>query len=83
MYSGELDTVDVLVWMTEQTEGSHIEAVSDEILAMLIRCRHLQYNDEAMDIALLFLEITIVIATMHYNVDHYYWLLQFLLQEAR
>ena len=50
MYSGELDTVDILVWMTEQTEGSHIEAVSDEILAMLIRCRHLQYNDEAMEI---------------------------------
>ena len=37
LYSGELDTVDILVWMTEQTEGSHIEAVSDEILAMLIR----------------------------------------------
>jgi len=37
LYSGELDTVDILVWMTEQTEGSHIEAVSDEILSMLIR----------------------------------------------
>jgi len=37
LFSGELDTVDILVWMTEQTGGSHIEAVSDEILAMLIR----------------------------------------------
>ena len=26
-----------MMMITEQTEGSHIEAVSDEILAMLIR----------------------------------------------
>ena len=32
-----MDTVDILVWMTEQTEGSHIETVSAEILSMLIR----------------------------------------------
>jgi hypothetical protein len=49
LYSGEMDTVDILVWMTEQvtrkanviypsqTEGSHIEAVSVEILTMLVR----------------------------------------------
>jgi len=37
IYSGDMDTVDILVWMTEQTEGCHIESVSVEILSMLIR----------------------------------------------
>merc|ERR1719427_1200482 len=37
LYTGEMDTVDILMWMTEQTEGSHIETVSAEILSMLIR----------------------------------------------
>ena len=30
-------TMKMAMMITEQTEGSHIEAVSDEILAMLIR----------------------------------------------
>jgi len=37
IYSGDLDTVDILMWMTEQTEGSHIEEISDELLQTLIK----------------------------------------------
>jgi len=37
IYSGDLDTVDILIWMTEQTEGSHIEEISDELLQTLIK----------------------------------------------
>jgi len=37
IYSGDMDTVDILVWMTEQTEGSHIEEISEELLQTLIR----------------------------------------------
>lgn len=41
LYTGDMNTVDILVWMIEQTEGSHIEAVSEEILSMLVR----KYDD--------------------------------------
>jgi len=37
IYSGEMDTVDILMWMTEQTEGSHIEEISEELLQTLIK----------------------------------------------
>lgn len=37
IYSGDMDTVDILMWMTEQTEGSHIEEISDELLKTLIK----------------------------------------------
>jgi len=37
IYSGDMDTVDILVWMTEQTEGSHIEEISVQLLQTLIR----------------------------------------------
>ena len=31
IYSGEMSTVDILIWMMEQAEGSHIEEVSEEL----------------------------------------------------
>merc|ERR1711971_27589 len=37
IYSGEMNTVDILIWMMEQAEGSHIEEVSEELLATLIK----------------------------------------------
>jgi len=37
IYSGEMKTVDILIWMMEQAEGSHIEEVSEELLATLIK----------------------------------------------
>lgn len=37
IYSGEMSTVDILIWMMEQAEGSHIEEVSEELLATLIK----------------------------------------------
>ena len=32
-----MKTVDILIWMMEQAEGSHIEEVSEELLATLIK----------------------------------------------
>ena len=32
-----MNTVDILIWMMEQAEGSHIEEVSEELLATLIK----------------------------------------------
>ena len=37
IYSGEMKTVDILIWMMEQAEGSHIEEVLEELLATLIK----------------------------------------------
>ena len=37
IYTGDMSTVDILVWMMEQTEGSHIELVSEELLKTLIK----------------------------------------------
>ena len=37
IYSGEMNTVDILIWMMDQAEGSHIEEVSVELLATLIK----------------------------------------------
>jgi len=37
IYSGEMETVEILMWMTEQTEGSHIEEISEELLQTLIK----------------------------------------------
>ena len=37
IYSGEMNTIDILIWMMDQAEGSHIEEVSEELLATLIK----------------------------------------------
>ena len=37
LYTGEKTTVDILIWMMDQAEGSHIEEVSEELLRTLIK----------------------------------------------
>merc|ERR1719412_282713 len=37
LYTGEMNTVDILIWMMEQAEGSHIEEVSEELLRTLVK----------------------------------------------
>ena len=37
LYTGEMTTVDILIWMMDQAEGSHIEEVSEELLRTLIK----------------------------------------------